>query len=65
MIQKPNAKDLARDTHGLSTVEYIILLVLVALIGITAWRTFGNTVKTKIVGSNNRVNTELDPSRAQ
>ncbi|MDD5306920.1 MAG: hypothetical protein PHU25_06315 [Deltaproteobacteria bacterium] len=39
---------LGRDTRGLSTVEYIIILVLIAVAGIGLWTTFGDTVGAKI-----------------
>ena len=46
---------LLRDTRGLSTVEYVIILVLVAVLAIGTWRTFGSTVKAKITESNTAV----------
>jgi Flp pilus assembly pilin Flp len=42
---------LARDTRGLSTVEYVIILVLIAALAIGTWRTFGSSVKKKITES--------------
>lgn len=60
-LQKRNLSALIRETEGLSTVEYIIILVLIAIVGIAAWKQFGNTVKSKIEGSTNRVNSELNP----
>lgn len=47
-IQKRNLKALATETEGLSTVEYVILLVLIALVGIVVWRTFGTTVASRV-----------------
>jgi Flp pilus assembly pilin Flp len=46
---------LLRDTRGLSTVEYVIILVLVAVLAIGTWRTFGSSVKTKITESTTAV----------
>lgn len=46
---------LIKDTKGLSTIEYVIILILIAVVGITAWRTFGNTVVTKINSGNSQV----------
>ncbi len=40
-------KELLQDEQGLSTVEYIIILVLIAVIGIIAWQNFGDAVKQK------------------
>jgi Flp pilus assembly pilin Flp len=33
----------------------VIILILIAVVGITAWRTFGNTVVTKINSGNSQV----------
>jgi len=62
MSKKPNAlKSLLRDEEGLSTVEYIIILVLIAVLGIAVWTSFGDTVRQKVQGSTEAVDT-LDPS---
>lgn len=50
-----NIKRLHRDVGGLSTVEYIILLILIAVTGISAWRTFGNNVVTKVTSGSNQI----------
>ena len=50
-----NIKRLHRDVGGLSTVEYVILLILVAVISISAWRTFGNNVVTKVTSGSNQI----------
>lgn len=54
-MKKNNVRALIKDTEGLSTVEYVIILILIAVVGITAWRTFGNTVVTKINSGNSQV----------
>ena len=41
---------LIKNTDGISTIEYVILLMLIACVGIVAWRTFGNTVVGKFCG---------------
>jgi len=46
---------LLRDTRGLSTVEYVIILVLIAVLAIGTWRTFGSSVKKKITDSTTAV----------
>ncbi len=50
-----NIKRLHKDVGGLSTVEYVILLILIAVVGITAWRTFGNNVVTKVTSGSNQI----------
>ena len=52
---KKNTRALVRDTEGLSTVEYVIILMLIAVVGIVAWRTFSNTVVGKINAGNSQV----------
>ncbi len=52
---KKNLRTLATSTEGLSTVEYVIILILIAVVGITAWRTFGQTVVSKINSGNSQV----------
>ncbi|MCK9522805.1 MAG: hypothetical protein M0R76_07115 [Proteobacteria bacterium] len=39
------------DKRGLSTVEYIIILVLVAVAGIALWQEFGDAVQSRITES--------------
>ena len=58
LIKKASWKPLAglgRDRRGLSTVEYIILLVLIAVGGISLWTTFGDEVEAKITSSTNEI----------
>ncbi len=47
---------LLEDQHGLSTVEYIIILVLIAVIGIAAWKNFGEAVEFKARSATTEVN---------
>jgi len=54
-MKKNNVRALIKDTEGLSTVEYVIILILIAVVGISAWRTFGGTVVTKITSGNNQI----------
>ena len=54
-MKKNNVRALIKDTEGLSTVEYVIILILIAVVGITAWRTFGNTVVSKINSGNSQI----------
>ena len=49
----------ARNDKGISSVEYIIILVLVALTGIAVFKLFGGTIKTKMTNANNVVNSDV------
>ena len=46
---------ISRDERGLSTVEYIIILVLIAVAGIALWRSFGDAVSEKFSGATSEV----------
>lgn len=45
---------LVRDTRGLSTVEYVILLAFIAVGGIALWTTFGNNIDAAIENANTK-----------
>jgi Flp pilus assembly pilin Flp len=49
----------ARKEKGISSVEYIIILVLVALTGIAVFKMFGGTIKSKMTTANNTVNQDV------
>ena len=51
----------ARNDKGISSVEYIIILVLVALTGIAVFKLFGGTIKTKMTNANNIMNSDVVP----
>ena len=48
-------KSLLKDTRGLSTVEYVIVLALIAVAGIGLWGTFGEKLGGKIKASTTEV----------
>lgn len=43
-----NKYDLLSDRRGLTTVEYIIVLGLIAVVGIAAWQQFGETLTGEV-----------------
>ena len=43
-IEAENSKTLLGDKRGLTTVEYIIVLGLIAVVGIAGWQQFGETL---------------------
>jgi Flp pilus assembly pilin Flp len=49
--QTNSQRKLARNEKGLSTVEYIIILVLIAVAGISLWQEFGDVLTEKISGA--------------
>ena len=50
------------DDRGLSTVEYTIILVLIAVAGIGLWSAFGDTLSEKITDSNTQLEQMEVPS---
>ena len=50
-----------RKDRGISSVEYIIILVLVALTGIAVFKLFGGTIKTKMTTANNTMTSDVNP----
>ncbi|MCB9625587.1 MAG: hypothetical protein H6723_19895 [Sandaracinus sp.] len=44
------------DLRGLSTVEYIIILVLIAVVAIVAWKQFGESVEYHVRDSTTQIN---------
>jgi Flp pilus assembly pilin Flp len=55
-IEKTKSKkSLVKDERGLSTVEYIILLVLIAVAGITIWNEFGDAVIAQVSGAKDEI----------
>lgn len=51
----------ARKDRGVSSVEYIIILVLVALTGIAVFKLFGGTIKTKMTTANTTMTNDVVP----
>ena len=51
----------ARNDKGISSVEYIIILVLVALTGIAVFKIFGGQIKSKMTTANQTVQTDVVP----
>jgi len=43
-----NFHKLCKDDRGLSTVEYVVILVLIAVAAIGTWKNFGGTIMTKV-----------------
>ena len=48
---------LLSDERGLTTVEYPILLCLIAVVGFAIWKKFGETVKEKVGGADSVMGT--------
>lgn len=52
-------RDLRRDERGMSTVEYIILMVVVVVGAVGTWNTIGGTIKDNLTNSKDDL-VELD-----
>jgi Flp pilus assembly pilin Flp len=51
-IKPGRKKNLVSDQKGLTTVEYIIVLGLIAVVGIAAWQKFGETLTGEVEAAN-------------
>ncbi len=49
-----------RKERGVSSVEYIIVLVLVALTGIAVFKLFGQQIKTKMTDANTKMQNDVN-----
>src|SRR5688572_15950480 len=49
-LKKLGRSTLVQDTRGLTTVEYIVLLCLVVVVGFGVWKKFGGKVQEKVGG---------------
>lgn len=52
---------LSKRQRGVSSVEYIIILVLVALTGIAVFKIFGGKVKSKMTTANTTMENDVNP----
>lgn len=50
-----------RKNRGVSSVEYIIILVLVAITGIALFKVLGTRIKDKMDKSNTTIDSEVKP----
>jgi Flp pilus assembly pilin Flp len=53
--QESRRRSILRDTRGLTTVEYIIILCLIAIVAFGVWKKFGEKVKEKVGGATEQV----------
>jgi Flp pilus assembly pilin Flp len=58
-FDKIRSSALARDTRGLSTVEYVIILCLIAAVCVGTWQSFGSQVHERLGNSKNKIMNEL------
>jgi Flp pilus assembly pilin Flp len=54
-----HGSSLVRDEAGLSTVEYVIILVLIAAIAIGTWQTFGTRVKDGLTSASDNFDSNV------
>lgn len=64
-LSKSNKKSLTTDERGLTTVEYIIVLVLIAVTGFAIWKKFGSTVKAKVQGSEGLIQDQANTNSSE
>ncbi|MEM6954312.1 MAG: hypothetical protein AAF411_08590 [Myxococcota bacterium] len=60
-MTNPNRKprtmaELKKDEQGLTTVEYIIILFLIAVAAIAAWQSFGEEIQAATADAEGQIN---------
>jgi Flp pilus assembly pilin Flp len=50
---------LKQDQRGLSTVEYVVLLVLIVAIAVAVWNVFGNSLTEKLTDAATQFDKEV------
>jgi len=60
MFSIQNLRNLVRDDRGLSTVEYVILLVLIAALAIGTWQTFGTRINAQLTTASDDIEATLN-----
>lgn len=50
---------LREDDRGLSTVEYVVLLVLIVAMAVAAWQSFGSNVNAKLTQASGSFNSTV------
>jgi Flp pilus assembly pilin Flp len=55
VLRHTSIRKLHSDDRGLTTVEYVIVLVLIAAASIGTWVSFGGKVKAKLVDANTQM----------
>ena len=58
-MKKPCMRSLYEDERGLTTVEYVIVLCLIAAVSVGLWGELGRTVKTYVSKAQGDIATEL------
>lgn len=52
----PPNTSLQRNEQGLSTVEYVIILMLIAVAGMSVWKQFGDAIRVQVRDATTDVN---------
>ena len=50
---------LSSDTRGLTTVEYVIVLAMIAVMSVGLWKSFGNNIKGYLTGSTSAIDAQM------
>lgn len=53
------------DERGLTTVEYVIILVIIAVMAVSVWKKFGQAVQAQVVDSKTAVEDLKKPAEDQ
>jgi Flp pilus assembly pilin Flp len=54
-MKNRRVRELLADTGGLTTIEYVMLACLIAVVCFGIWRQFGETIKAKVTGADQQL----------
>lgn len=52
-------RHLSSDTRGLTTVEYVIVLAMIAVMSVGLWKSFGTNIKSYLTGSTSAIDAQM------
>jgi Flp pilus assembly pilin Flp len=58
-IQRLGRLEIVRDTRGLSTVEYVIILALIAAFAVGTWQGFGEAINGYLEDADKKIETAM------
>jgi Flp pilus assembly pilin Flp len=61
ILKRLRAGRLVSDTRGLTTVEYVIVLAMIAVMSVGLWNTFGTNISRYLTNSTTKIDTNMPP----
>jgi Flp pilus assembly pilin Flp len=59
ILKRLSLRRLLSETRGLTTVEYVIVLAMIAVMSVGLWKTFGSNIKSYLSGSTSAIDAQM------